>query len=178
MSQSDWYPGGSAQPGQVPYLDTCGQYVGFCVLLAGALAGAALFSLVDASLVGLLGILPIALGARGLMLLIRRKSEGAEPDAVFGGVFQVAVLTVANGGDNQSVYIPLYRDLTAGAMVVTTIVFLIMLGGLCLLALCLGWYARLIPGTVRVCRWVTPFLYIAIGVTLLVRFAMETVRSA
>jgi cadmium resistance protein CadD (predicted permease) len=155
-----------------------GQYLGFCLLMAGALAGAALFSLVNARLVGLLGILPIVLGVRGLVLLIRQRSESAEPVAVFGGVFQVAVLTVANGGDNLSVYIPLYRELTTGAKVVTTVVFLIMLGALCLLALGLGRYTRLIPGTFRVCRWVTPFVYIAIGVTLLLRFAMGTLASA
>jgi cadmium resistance protein CadD (predicted permease) len=155
-----------------------GQYLGFSLLLAGALVGAALFALVDARLVGLLGILPIGLGVRGLVVLIRQRSEHAEPVAVFGGVFQIAVLTVANGGDNLSVYIPLYRDLAAGAKVVTTVVFLIMLGALCLLALGLGRYARLIPGLVRVCRWVTPFVYIAIGVTLLFRFAVGTLASA
>jgi cadmium resistance protein CadD (predicted permease) len=148
-----------------------GQYLGFGVLLLGAMAGAALFSLIDPDLVGLLGILPVVLGVRGLVLLVRRESRGAEPDAAVGGVFPVAVLTVANGSDNLSVYIPLYRNMTAGLGVVTTVVFLVMLGVLCVLALVLGRYARLIPGTVRVCRWATPFVYIAIGVTLLVRFA-------
>ncbi len=144
-----------------------GQYLGFCVLLIPAVAGAVLFSLVNARLVGLLGILPIALGIRGLTVLVRRPAAGGPPDAALGGVLAVAVLTIANGGDNLAVYIPLYRDLRPGDMITTTATFLVMLGALCVLALGLGRFAQFVPGAVRVCRWATPLVYLAIGVLLL-----------
>jgi cadmium resistance protein CadD (predicted permease) len=81
----------------------------------------------------------------------------------------VAIVTVANGGDNVSVYAVLFRQLNPAGLAVTMVVFLVMLGGLCALALVIGRYARLIPGIVRGSKWSTPSVYVIIGALLLVR---------
>jgi cadmium resistance protein CadD (predicted permease) len=81
----------------------------------------------------------------------------------------VAVVTVANGGDNVSVYTVLFRQLNPAGTAVTIVVFLIMLCGLCALALAVGQHARLIPRIVRGNKWFTPSVYVIIGAVLLVR---------
>ena len=60
--------------------------------------------------IGLLGLVPLVLGIRGLMAL--RHAEGRERVArrAFGsGFFAAALVTLGAGGDNLAVYIPLFR---------------------------------------------------------------------
>ena len=63
----------------------------------------------------------------------------------------------------------LFRQLNPAGTAVTILVFLLMLGGLCALALAVGQHARIIPGIVRGNKWFTPSVYVIIGAVLLVR---------
>jgi cadmium resistance protein CadD (predicted permease) len=146
-----------------------GQYLGFAVLVVTALAGAALFSLIDVHWIGLLGLLPIGLGINGFRRAAADASTVPGADRFAGGVLRIATVTVANGGDNISVYIPLYREMGTGSKVVTTVAFLVMLGLWCLAALILGHHAKLIPGIVRIGRWLTPSVYVLIGIVVILR---------
>lgn len=149
-----------------------GQYIGFCVLLVAGLAGAALFGFIGAQWIGLLGILPIALGVNGFRRAIRHTDDTPATNRFTGGIVQVAIVTVANGGDNISVYIPLYRELGAGSKVVASGAMLVMLGLWCATALIVGHHARLIPGIVKIGRWLTPSVYVVIGVLVILRAAV------
>ncbi len=107
-----------------------GQVFGFVALVAASVAGAAVLFEFSTAVVGLLGLVPLALGVRGLVGLRRAHPEeegGAEVAGGAGGggrgrsrwraeqravgrSFTAAVLvTVAAGGDNLAVYIPLFR---------------------------------------------------------------------
>lgn len=149
-----------------------GQYIGFCVLLVAGLAGAALFGLIGTQWIALLGILPIALGLNGFRRAIKHTDDRPDTNRFTGGVVRVAIVTVANGGDNISVYIPLYRELTAGAKAVASGAMLVMLGLWCAAALIVGHHARLIPGIVKIGRWLTPSVYVVIGVLVILRAAV------
>ena len=144
-----------------------GQYLGFAVLVALSLAGGAALRAVPVQWVGLLGLIPVALGIGGLLRARRPEPEAGEtprPDSILG----VAALTIANGGDNVSVYVVLFRHLDLAGTALTLGVFAVLLAVWCAAALILGRYARLVPGFVRAGRWVSPCLFIAIGLVVVV----------
>jgi cadmium resistance protein CadD (predicted permease) len=103
-----------------------GQVAGFVVLVAAAAAGAVLLFEFSTAVVGLLGLVPLAIGVRGLIGLARHRDGDPEADAaatstgrwrrrrpeqraVGRGFTAAALVTVAAGGDNLAVYIPLFR---------------------------------------------------------------------
>ena len=149
-----------------------GQYIGFCGLLVAGLGGAALFGLIGTQWIGLLGILPIALGLNGFRRAVQHNTDEPNGTRFTGGVLRIAVVTVANGGDNISVYIPLFRELSAGSKVIASGAMLVMLGLWCAAALTVGHHARLIPGIVRIGRWLTPSVYVVIGIVVILRAAV------
>jgi cadmium resistance protein CadD (predicted permease) len=146
-----------------------GQYLGFCGLLLISGLGAAALRTVPENWVGLLGVVPLALGIRGFVLLRRGSAASPEKPILASSMATVAIVTVANGGDNVSVYILLFRQLNVTDTVITILVFLIMLGALCAVALIVSQHARLIPGIVRRSRWLTPAVLVIIGIILLAR---------
>jgi cadmium resistance protein CadD (predicted permease) len=147
-----------------------GQYLGFAVLLLVSLVGAVSTRTIGESWIGLLGLVPIALGVRGLVRACRQRDDDQDSAVVAGGVLTVTIATVANGGDNIAVYILLFRQFDAGHVVLAIGVFLVLLAAWCGGALLVGRHARrLVPGIVRGGRWVTPVVFLAIGVLVLVR---------
>ena len=76
---------------------------------------AGLLALPD-KLVGVLGLIPVALGARGLHRA-RRADRGAEQlraDKAAISTTGVASITIANGADNIAVYAPLFATIGFG----------------------------------------------------------------
>jgi cadmium resistance protein CadD (predicted permease) len=122
-----------------------GQYAGIAFLLA--VSGLAmLFRLVvSVPVVGLLGLLPLALGIREAIELARSRRVGVD-DAAAGpeaspvtrrpGILGVAMVTVANGGDNVAVYAPLFASSTPARAAGLVGILLAMTG----LWLCLAWF--------------------------------------
>jgi cadmium resistance protein CadD (predicted permease) len=93
-----------------------GQVVGFVLLVLAALAGAAVLFEFSARVVGLLGLVPLTIGVRGLVGLrpgAREKRTGprprAEDRAVGRSLTAAALVTIGAGGDNLAAYIPLFR---------------------------------------------------------------------
>ncbi len=107
-----------------------GQVVGSIVLLAAALAGAALLFEFSARVVGLLGLVPLAIGLHGLVGLrqgargTRAAPRRAAADRAAGRSLTAATLvTIALGGDNLAAYIPLFRVAGATRLGVFAVVF-------------------------------------------------------
>ena len=69
-----------------------------------------------------LGVLPILLGLLALFRL-RKREDGTVPAPV-SGVWGAALVTVANGGDNLGVYIPLFAGQTLFRQALSLLVFL------------------------------------------------------
>lgn len=146
-----------------------GQYLGFGVLLVISACGALALGALSERWAGLLAVVPLALGVRGLIEAGRGPPPAGKAPILVGNVVKVAAVTVANGGDNVSVYSLLFRQLNPAGTAGTVVVFLLLLGGLCALALVVGRHTRLVPAIVRGDRWLTPCVFVIIGVALLVR---------
>lgn len=91
-----------------------GQVAGLGALVAVAWIAAAGFLLVPDEVVGLLGLVPLALGILGLSALLRERPHDAEPPPPVRGVVGVAAVTVAGGADNVAVYVPFLANRDGG----------------------------------------------------------------
>lgn len=146
-----------------------GQYLGFCVLLVISACGAFALHAVPENWVGLLGIVPLTLGIWGLIQAARRAGASDKTPIIAADITKVAIVTVANGGDNISVYVLLFRELNVSDVAVTVSIFLALLGGLCAVALAIGQNEKIIPGIVRSNKWITPAVFVAVGTIVLIR---------
>lgn len=145
-----------------------GQYFGFSALVLISLLGAAALRSVSENLVGLLGVVPLALGILGLARIARGRSTPQGEPILAGNLATVAMVTVANGGDNISVYVLLFRGLKAAEIAVSIGVFLVMLGILCAVALVIGERAKLVLGAMGNTQWLTSTVFTVIGIAVLV----------
>ena len=150
-----------------------GQILGIELIVAASLAAAFVALAISASYVGLLGFAPLAIGIKKLWNLWRRggiENEGKDRPSGFGegsSVLAVAVVTIANSGDNLGVYVPLFATQAIWEMFVTVAIFAIMTLAWCLAAFLLvnnptlGKPARLYG------RRVLPFVLIGFGCLIL-----------
>ena len=146
-----------------------GQYAGIGVLVAAS-AGAALgLTLVPDRWVPLLGLVPIALGLRGLIGALRRP-PGEDSPPVAGNALAVAGVTIANGADNIAVYTPAFRTIGVAGTAVTVAVFAVLVAVWCLASSRLGAHRRVIALIERHGHWLVPLVFIAIGATILAGF--------
>jgi cadmium resistance transport/sequestration family protein len=156
-----------------PWQVWAGQYAGIGVLvLVSALAALGL-TLVPDRWVGLLGVVPIALGVRGLVAAVRRSGDDDSP-VVAGSAIAVAGVTIANGADNIAVYTPLFRTVGVGGTVVTIVVFAALVAVWCLAAYWLGSHRRVIAAVGRYGHWLVPLVFILIGVVIIAESGVVT----
>ena len=149
-----------------PWQIWAGQYAGIATLVAVSAVAALGLTLVPDRWVGLLGLVPIALGVRGLVSGLRNR-DGDAPDAVAAASgFAVAGVTVANGADNIAVYTPVFRSLGLGGSVVTCLVFAALVAVWCGAAAWLGSHERVIALVRRYGHWLVPLVFVVIGVVI------------
>ncbi len=148
----------------------------FIVALAGA-AAAALFEFSPA-VVGLLGLVPLAIGVHGMVgwRRSRRESSGsdagvskAERRAVGQSVISAALVTLGAGGDNLAAYIPLFR--VGGLARVVVIVAVFVVGEVVVTALILagGRRPRARSVMTRLGEAAVPVLLCGIGLLVMVQ---------
>ena len=132
-----------------PRAVVAGQFLGIGLLVALSAAAALAALKVPDGYPALLGLVPLALGVRGLWGLMRsgKGREGTEDDAIQGAeqraerrtrsqVLAVAAVTVANGGDNLAVYVPLFAR-EPGEIPLYAAAFAVMTALWCFAGLCL-----------------------------------------
>ena len=152
-----------------------GQYLGIGALVALSLLAAAGLALVAGRWIGLLGLIPIGLGVRGLVRATHVPGgQAAVPGPGVVGVGGVIALTLTNGVDNVSVYIPLFRQAGPGATVVYLAVFTALVGLWCVVADVVAGRKPLIALVRRVGHWLVPVIYIAIGIKIVVTSGLVT----
>ena len=144
-----------------------GQYLGIAALVAASVAAALGLLVIPDRWVGLLGLVPLALGIRGLVLARRHTEEDEAPVAT--GVLSIAALTIANGADNLSVYVPLFRGIGPGASALTILTFGVMVAVWLALAYWLGSHRRMVEAVERFGHWLVPVVFIVIGLVLIAR---------
>lgn len=139
-----------------------GQYLGIGTLVLVSLLASAGLRVVPQEYLRLLGLLPIFLGIRAWM---QRGGDGA--DVSGGNAWNVALVTIANGGDNLGVYIPLFTGFSA----VQTVVCVTVFAGMTALWCFLGAKLAELPGLRRFLEnyrsAIVPLVLTALGVYIL-----------
>ncbi|TGJ95907.1 cadmium transporter, partial [Actinotalea fermentans ATCC 43279 = JCM 9966 = DSM 3133] len=117
-----------------------GQYLGLITLIAVSFLAALGLTIVPDEWVGLLGLIPLAIGVLALVRTLRGKDDDDEAESALKtvGLLGVAGITIANGGDNIAIYTPVFRTISTTDALVTIAVFLVLLAGWCLLARAIG----------------------------------------
>jgi cadmium resistance protein CadD (predicted permease) len=140
------------------------QYLGFTAILATAVVGALGASLLPAQFRPWLGLIPLALGLKAAWSLWRGSDDDDEPAAA-PGILAMAGVTLANGGDNIGVYVPVFA--VADSLWVYVVVFLLLVGVWCLA----GWFLASRQVVARaLAKWghiALPVVLIAIGLLVL-----------
>lgn len=149
---------------------TLGQYLGIGILAAVSLLGAGVLRAVPDRWLGLLGLVPIALGVKAW--LDHRKGQDEEEEAELsaagaGKILQVALVTIANGGDNIGVYLPLFAGCTGGELALTLGVFALMVWVWCFLARRLAALPVLKENIQKYKHIVIPVVFIALGLYIM-----------
>jgi cadmium resistance protein CadD (predicted permease) len=150
-----------------------GQYAGVAVLFIVSAAGALLSLVIPKAYLGLLGIFPILIGI-GKLLELRRDRTRTAPskDLVattgsHGNIASVALVTVANGGDNIGVYIPSFAVHSGSQVAIIAVVFVAMTALLCLLAHWMVSHPRLGAPLRRYGHILAPLVLIALGILII-----------
>jgi cadmium resistance transport/sequestration family protein len=148
-----------------------GQFLGISSLIGISFIASFIGLVIDLKYVGLLGLVPIYIGLKSLSAL-RKQIGTANADLNAAGnalqqSLSVASITIANGGDNISIYIPLYATLTNVGKINMTIVFLIMTALWCLIAQYLSNHPVLKRSLEKYGHIVTPFIFILLGIYIM-----------
>lgn len=144
-----------------------GQYAGIAVLVAISLLAALGLQLVPDRWVGLLGLVPLALGAWGLIKVLRQADSTDAAPSVVAGWVSVAAVTIANGADNLSVYTPLFRTVGGGDSVIIVATFAVLVAVWCLAASCLGSHQKIVAVIERCGHILVPVVFMVIGAVIL-----------
>jgi cadmium resistance protein CadD (predicted permease) len=165
-----------------------GQYMGFLFLLFLTTLGYLGTLVIPLAWIGLLGMVPCFKGLNELYKRFLKNREipfdqndsassflfSSRLDRVFARLFNprvstIAVLTIGNGSDNLSVYIPLFAHSTTVQVGIYLILFLLLVGVWCML----GYTFSHLPGVAHVLErtgsFLLPFLLIGLGLFILLK---------
>ncbi|NUO58032.1 MAG: cadmium transporter [Hamadaea sp.] len=149
-----------------PWQIWTGQYLGVGALVAISAVAALGLTVVPDRWVGLAGLVPFAMGVRGLVKAVRG-GDGEGP-VIAAGLAAIVGVTVANGADNISVYTPLFRTIGVGDSLVTVSVFAVGVAVWCVAARRLGSHKKIIAVVERWGHWIVPVVFMTIGAVILV----------
>ncbi|MFN6461966.1 MAG: cadmium resistance transporter [Nostoc sp. DedVER02] len=162
-----------------------GQYLGFAAIIIASLPGFFGGLVIQREWIGLLGLLPIVIG---LQQLLSRKEETATVQTVSSDfsqstptnpvlsfllsvlhpqTYKVAAVTIANGGDNISIYIPLFAGHDLASLGVILSIFFIMVGVWCAIAYFLSLQPTIADILSRYGKAVVPFVLIGLGLFIM-----------
>jgi cadmium resistance transport/sequestration family protein len=156
-----------------------GQYLGFGVLVGLSLLGFVGALVIPRHWIGLLGLAPLLLGLRKLFMARPNSPDppvGIEPrsrstrfsDLMSAQTYSVAAVTIANGGDNISVYAPLFASQDAGGLAMMLAVFFVLVGVWCYAGYRLARYPAVGRLLVRYGERALPYVFIGLGVYILI----------
>ncbi|MEH2002086.1 MAG: cadmium resistance transporter [Nostoc sp.] len=170
-----------------------GEFLGFTALVFASLPGFFGGMIIPTTWIGLLGLLPVAIGISNL---ISREQEEETVQAVSVDLtsptksarqkksllatirdpqtYRVSAVTVANGGNNIGIYVPLFASSNLPSLGVILCVCYCTVGVWCLLSYNLTRNPMITPVLTRYGRKVFPFVLIYLGLSILIK--SETYR--
>ncbi len=154
-----------------------GQYLGFTALVLASLPSFFGSLLLPRPCVGLLGLVPIAIGISRLVNSNQEDDSDADETqaqpAWFNSfispqAYSVAAVTFANGGDNIGIYMPLFASCSWQNLVIILSVFFSMVAVWCFAAYKLTQVPAIADTLTRYGKHLVPFVLISLGVLILV----------
>ncbi|EEM89296.1 Cadmium resistance transporter [Bacillus thuringiensis serovar pulsiensis BGSC 4CC1] len=145
-----------------------GQYVGFSMIIFLSIVGSLSSFFIPVSWIGVLGFVPIYMGVKGLFSPRSNKSNKVI-DKASSSLFKVAAITLANGADNISIYIPMFTSQSLEANIVTLIIFFCMIAIWCSISYTLLRAPILAKVLERNCHIIVPIVLIGLGMFILFR---------
>ncbi|HDR7914522.1 TPA: cadmium resistance transporter [Bacillus wiedmannii] len=145
-----------------------GQYLGFSVIVFLSIIGSLSSFFIPVSWIGLLGFVPIYMGVKGILSL-RSYKRNEVIDNVSGSIFKVASITLANGADNISIYIPMFASQNLKTNIVTLVIFFCMIAIWCFISYKLLRAPILAKVLERNCHIIVPIVLIGLGMFILFR---------
>lgn len=170
-----------------------GQYLGIGALTAISIAGALGISIIPQEYGGLLGLVPIYLGIKEYIEYkkeIKNNVEEEVQDAeeniqeqvvlnqenktlvsirkfISPNILKVAGVTIANGGDNIGIYIPLFSSMKLYSILITVIVFLLLTGVWCFIGFKLAEHPFVNKNIEKYKHIFVPIIFVALGVFII-----------
>ncbi|MBD2360601.1 cadmium resistance transporter [Anabaena minutissima FACHB-250] len=157
-----------------------GQYLGFTVLIIASLPGLFGGLIIPPNWIGLLGLIPITMGISSLInreeneileaVVTTAEDQDANTTSVFNAsIYKVAAITIANGSDNISVYIPLFASSNTVDFIIITGLFFILIAIWCYLAYKLTYQAKIANILSQYSTYTLPFILIILGGIIILR---------
>ncbi|MFN6461965.1 MAG: cadmium resistance transporter [Nostoc sp. DedVER02] len=151
-----------------------GQFLGFTVLLILSLPGLFGGLVLSKNWIGLLGLLPISIGISSLVnqqedssqevFAATEEIEASTITSFFSSqAYSVAAVTIANGSDNISIYVPLFASSNLEKFVIIIGLFFLLLGIWCYTAYKLTNYRVIADLLTRYINNIVPFILIGLG---------------
>ena len=144
-----------------------GQYLGLAGLITVSLVGYFARLIIPQTRIGLLGLAPIVIGIKKLIDWKRGKENDTDKQTHTASVFTVAAVTFANGGDNIGIYIPLFANGDAPALLITLITFGALIAVWCVVGHHLGNHSTVKRVVDRYSHIPVPFVLIGLGIYII-----------
>lgn len=150
-----------------------GQYIGTAILFIVSLVAASILNFVPEDwMIGLLGLVPIYLGIRFIVVgedddedeEVMERLEERSPNRLF---LTVALLTIASGGDNLGIYIPYLAGLSLVEVLVVAGVFAIGVIILCEMSERFAFIPTIQNTIEKYERIIVPVVFILLGLYIL-----------
>jgi cadmium resistance protein CadD (predicted permease) len=170
-----------------------GEFLGFTVLVMASLPGFLGGLIIPHTWIGLLGFLPVAIGINHLLnretqeetvqavsidFDARAKSQRHKKSLLATlrdpQTYRVSAVTIANGGNNIGIYVPLFASSNLPSLGVILSVCYLAIGFWCFLSYNLTRNPLMTPVLARYARKVCPFVLIYLGFSILIK--SETYR--
>jgi cadmium resistance protein CadD (predicted permease) len=149
-----------------------GQYIGIGLLVAISALGSFISLAVPTYIIALLGIVPIVIGVKKLVVFRKKKeynSNQAVQDKKNNLVFAaVAAVTFSNGGDNIGVYTPLFAKYNSVSQITAlATIFMVMTAVWGITAYYLVNHPLVASKIRRIGHIILPFVLIGLGIYIL-----------
>lgn len=141
-----------------------GQYVGFSAIVGISLIGVWCALAIPHRWIHFLGVLPLAIGIR--RLLPARRSGADQPGVMTESVSSIGLLTLSNGADNISVYMPFFV-ISRGNLWLILIVYAALVAVWCFVGGWLGNHSVILRSVERWGHWVVPTVFVGLGIYVL-----------
>ncbi|MEH2148492.1 cadmium resistance transporter [Nostoc sp.] len=169
-----------------------GEFLGFTALVFASLPGFFGGMIIPSTWIGLLGLLPIAIGisnfisreeqeetVQAVSVDLTPVKSGRQKKSLLATIrdpqtYRVSAVTIANGGNNIGIYVPLFASSNLPSLGVILCVCYFTVGAWCLLSYNLTRNPLMTPVLTRYGRKIFPFVLIYLGLSILIK--SETYR--